>query len=78
MLQIVRLTDEALRQTIAELRKGQRLDDLERERLLRILAETETAIFALGTRIGAANVIIEGYEFELNGRAADQSEDRHD
>jgi hypothetical protein len=66
---IASLTDHALRQTLEELKKGRRLDHHERERLIRIWNETETAINALGSRMMAAELVIEAYEAEVSARA---------
>lgn len=61
MTSIGSYTDRGLRETVVELEKAERLDSEERERLIRILSETETAINVLGTRIMASRVV--RYEF---------------
>lgn len=68
-MRIVSLTDQALRQTLEELKKARRLDHHERERLIRIWNETETGINVLGSRMMAADLVIEAYEMEIAARA---------
>jgi hypothetical protein len=65
-------TDRALRETLNELEKAERLDRQERERLIQILSETETRINALGTRMSAAALVREAFAAEIEARRQPQ------